>query len=323
MNENLRQSPAGARFTKSFESCLKRRSDGLFVPYYCPAGKLTIGWGHTNDHGRHFDLHSVWTQADCDAAFVDDMAGFELVVRRLVRVQLTQGWFDALVDFAYNAGEGALAGSTLLRKVNAGDFAGAAREFQRWDHIHDPKTGQLVQIRGLTRRRASEMLLAQGIPDANYDGRPDAVAAAVEAPIVEAPVNEAPAIEAAPELMPQAAATAPADKSLVDSKIAQRAVAGAASAAVPVAGQAINAASNATPDPAPTSISDIINNTTMAADAARSVTEVLPAPPKGFWQVVGHLLTDPVVIGVFGVLAILAFAGVIWERNRKLKQEGV
>jgi hypothetical protein len=72
-----------------------------------------------------------------------------------------------LVSLCYNIGEGNLAKSTLLRKVNAKDFAGAAAEFKRWNK------GGGKTLPGLTRRRASEALLFQGVPDENYDGKAD------------------------------------------------------------------------------------------------------------------------------------------------------
>ena len=95
------------------------------------------------------------------------MAIFEKAVTRNVTVQLNQDQFDALVSFTFNLGEGNLKQSTLLQKVNAGDFAGAAKEFPRWN-----KAGGQV-LPGLVRRRASEALLFQSIPDSNYDGVPD------------------------------------------------------------------------------------------------------------------------------------------------------
>jgi len=173
----MRISHGGIAIIKAFESCLRQMPNGNFKAYICPAGVLTIGWGHTNDHGRAFDANSIWTQSQCDAAFLEDMAHFENAVKRLVKVQLAQAQFDALVSFAYNCGEGNLAKSTLLRKVNAGDFAAAALEFPRWN-----RGGGRV-LAGLTRRRASEALLFQSIADANYDGKPDApMPQAVDAP---------------------------------------------------------------------------------------------------------------------------------------------
>lgn len=160
--------PAGANLIKHFEGCKQKVAHG-FKAYVCPAGVLTIGWGHTNHHGRKFTRDSVWTQAACDEAFSEDMLGFESAVRRLVKVKLTPYQFDALVSFCYNCGEGNLAKSTLLKKVNAGDFLGAALEFGKWN-----KGGGKV-LAGLTRRRASEALLFQNIPDEDYDGKPDHV----------------------------------------------------------------------------------------------------------------------------------------------------
>ena len=76
---------------------------------------------------------SRWTQKECDDVFMEDMQGFEKAVRRLVKVELEPWQFDALVSFTYNCGEGNLQKSTLLRKVNAGDFRGAALEFHKWN----------------------------------------------------------------------------------------------------------------------------------------------------------------------------------------------
>jgi lysozyme len=84
------------------------------------------------------------------------MAKFEAAVRSHVKVDLAQWQFDALVSFAYNCGIGNLKSSTLLRKVNKGDFAGAAREFGKWN-----KAGGRV-LTGLTRRRAAEATLFEG-----------------------------------------------------------------------------------------------------------------------------------------------------------------
>ena len=159
-------SAKGAALIKHFESC-KEPVPGGFKAYLDPVGILTIAWGHTNHHGRQFDANSIWTQAECDAEFLSDMARFEAAVHRLVNVPLNQDQFDALVSFSYNCGEGNFEGSTLRRKLNVGDFDGAANEFPRWNKAQ----GQVLP--GLVRRRASEALLFRSIPDSNYDGIPD------------------------------------------------------------------------------------------------------------------------------------------------------
>lgn len=121
----------------------------------------TIGWGHTGPEVRP---GLVWTQEQADAAFETDLLPRERDVERLVTVPLTQGQFDALVSFVYNAGadidkdtiaEG-LGDSTLLKKLNAGDVAGAAEEFLKWT-----RSGGKV-LGGLVRRRQAERALFLG-----------------------------------------------------------------------------------------------------------------------------------------------------------------
>src|SRR6478672_2522915 len=132
-NKDLRLSPAGSNLIKHYESCLQPVGKNKFKAYRCPAGVLTIGWGHTNHHGRKFRAGDVWAQKECNDEFAKDMTIFENAIKRLVKVPLNQSQFDALVSFTYNIGEGAFSTSTLLRKLNAGDFEGAALEFPRWN----------------------------------------------------------------------------------------------------------------------------------------------------------------------------------------------
>jgi lysozyme len=122
----------------------------------------TIGRGHT---GPEVKPGLVWTQEQADTTFLEDLRRFERDVETLVTVPLTQGRFDALVSFAYNVGadidadtlaEG-LGDSTLLRKLNAGDYEGAAQEFKKWNK----NDGQVM--RGLVRRRAAEEALFRGM----------------------------------------------------------------------------------------------------------------------------------------------------------------
>ena len=85
----------------------------------------------------------------------NDLHATSIPVEGLVRVSVTDNQFAALVSFAFNVGVNNLRNSTLLRKVNAGDFAGAALEFGKWN-----KAGGRV-LAGLTRRRAAEATLFQ------------------------------------------------------------------------------------------------------------------------------------------------------------------
>lgn len=140
-------SKAGLDLIKQFE--------GLYLQAYrCPAGVPTIGYGHT----AGVAMGQTITQQHADDYLRRDVRQFERAVARLVTVPLTQGQFDALVSFAFNLGEGALAQSTLLRLLNAGDYAGAAAQFDRWN-----KAGGRV-LPGLVRRRAAERALFEARP---------------------------------------------------------------------------------------------------------------------------------------------------------------
>lgn len=96
---------------------------------------------------------SVITEQQAEVLLSKDLTLFEKGVTSLVKVPLTQGQFDALVSFAFNLGLGRLAKSTLLRKVNAGDHAGAAQEFGKWVFAAGNR------LRGLVLRREAEALL--------------------------------------------------------------------------------------------------------------------------------------------------------------------
>lgn len=149
----MRISSAGLELIKRFEGLHKVRGDGKIVPYKDPVGVLTIGYGHTNHQGRRFDEQTVWSKEEAEQVLLEDLEIHEKAVKRLVKVPLTQGQFDALVSFSFNLGEGNLSRSTLLRKLNSGDYEGAAREFPRWCRAG----GRILP--GLVKRRKAEMEL--------------------------------------------------------------------------------------------------------------------------------------------------------------------
>lgn len=113
--------------------------------------KWTIGFGCTN--GVYEGL--VWTREQADEAFRKELETFESAVNRFVTVDLNQNQYEALVSFAYNCGTGALQKSTLLKKLNKGDYKGAAAQFQFWNNVNGKP------VKGLTQRRASEASLFQ------------------------------------------------------------------------------------------------------------------------------------------------------------------
>lgn len=153
-------SPTGEKFIKHFESC-------ELIAYPDPGTNgepFTIGWGHT---GSDVCEGMVWSQEYADKMFICDIAPREDSVNSLLIVEVTQWQFDALVSFVYNLGAGAFSGSTLLRKINDRDYAGAANEFPRWNRA----AGRIM--RGLTRRRYAERALFEGesLEDALRIGR--------------------------------------------------------------------------------------------------------------------------------------------------------
>jgi len=126
-------------------------SEGLrLTAYRDSVGVLTIGYGHT---GPDVYEGQTITKEEAESLLMRDVHIAELDVHAMVKVPLSQHQYDALVDFAFNLGGPALHGSTLLRLLNAGDYAGADAEFKKWDHA-----GGKV-LTGLTKRRAAEAAL--------------------------------------------------------------------------------------------------------------------------------------------------------------------
>jgi lysozyme len=139
-------SKACINLVRSFEGYHRKLANGDCTTYYCPAGVLTIGYGCTVG----INPGDVWTHEQAIAALKRELEKHETAVNELVKTEINQNQFDALVSFSYNCGSGALGKSALLKKVNKGDFAGAAAEFHKWN-----KGGGKV-LPGLVRRRAQE-----------------------------------------------------------------------------------------------------------------------------------------------------------------------
>jgi lysozyme len=137
-------SPAGLSLLKKSEGFRDR-------VYPDVAGFSTIGFGHRLRPSEAYPIGISFSQAD--SILTHDVAIAEAAVNHLVKVPLTQGQFDALVDFTFNLGAGRLASSTLLRYLNAGKFDAAAWELLAWDHAGSH------EISGLKARREAEFEL--------------------------------------------------------------------------------------------------------------------------------------------------------------------
>ena len=143
----MQTSDKGIAMIKQFEGC-------KLTAYQDSVGVWTIGYGWTKPvDGKPIRAGMTIKQETAERLLKTGLVSYESDVSRLVKVGLTQGQFDALVSFTYNLGARSLSTSTLLRKLNTGDYAGAADEFLRWN-----KAGGKV-LNGLTRRREAERAL--------------------------------------------------------------------------------------------------------------------------------------------------------------------
>lgn len=149
----MKTSPAGIALIQEFEG---RRLEA----YKCPAGIWTIGYGHTSAAGEPTVTPGmVITKQEAVDILKRDLVKYESAVDRLVTVPLSQNQFDALVSFTYNVGEGALSKSTLLKKLNRGEYAAVPAELMKWTK------GGGKELPGLVRRRRAEAAMWRGVDD--------------------------------------------------------------------------------------------------------------------------------------------------------------
>lgn len=142
--ETLKPSPECADMTEHFEGFSSK-------PYYDSAGHLTWGIGETED----VDPNGTISYDEAVERFLMRLEkDYGYWVGKKVKVPLYQHEYDALACFTYNLGVGNLTNSTLLRKLNQGDYEGAAEEFLEWNKAR--VDGELVELAGLTRRRKAE-----------------------------------------------------------------------------------------------------------------------------------------------------------------------
>jgi lysozyme len=125
---------------KEFEGC-------ELTPYLDIANVWTNGYGNTHNV---IPNGPAITQDHADLDLLSNMQSSFDSVNNLVTVKITSNQINALVDFVYNLGSGSLAGSTLLKLLNQGNYEGAAEQFKYWNHANG------VVVAGLTRRRSAE-----------------------------------------------------------------------------------------------------------------------------------------------------------------------
>jgi lysozyme len=131
---------------------IKAREALRLEAYQDDGGVPTIGWGHV----LGVQLGDVCTVEQAEAWFEQDVSPCERCVAGLVTEELTQNQFDVLCSFVFNLGCAALRNSTLLRLLNAGDTAGAAEQFARWNHVEGVVDAKLT----LRREQEREVFLS-------------------------------------------------------------------------------------------------------------------------------------------------------------------
>jgi lysozyme len=163
--ETLRTSRLGLHLKAHFEGCRLRS-------YRCPAGVWTIGYGHTSGAGGVVNLadgrrvyqigaNMEITQEEADRLFWADTDMFEDGVEKILGMPghlLTTPQFDALVSLAFNIGLTAFRKSTVCKRVLAGELDRVPEAMLWWNKARD-RTGTLVEMKGLTRRRRAEAAL--------------------------------------------------------------------------------------------------------------------------------------------------------------------
>lgn len=126
--------------------------------YQCEAGRWSIGYGSTEG----IRPGMVITKDTADRLFQHDVQRHAIGVEKLLKVPVSDDQFAAMVSLAFNIGLTNFASSTLLKRVNAGDLAGASNWFGPWNKVRNPETRQLEISIGLVKRREAERQLFLG-----------------------------------------------------------------------------------------------------------------------------------------------------------------
>jgi lysozyme len=136
------------RRTNDAGRAIIKEAEGLVLSsYLCPAKVWTIGYGCTTDVRPGQTI----SESEAEERLTRDLEDAERCVNNALSVTLTDNQFSALVSFVFNLGCGAFKGSTLFKRLQAGDIPGAAKEFEKWN-----KGGGKV-LQGLVTRRKAEM----------------------------------------------------------------------------------------------------------------------------------------------------------------------
>ncbi|WP_319421645.1 lysozyme [Pleurocapsa sp. FMAR1] len=143
-------SPVAINLIKEFEG-FERQA------YIDTDGEAVIGYGLSQIEGKPVQVGDRVSAEQANAALKAQVQEIQQELDRAIKVKLSDRQLSALASLSFNVGVDYIAESTLIRKINAKDYAGAANEFLRWDKAN--VGGALVQMPGLTRRRQAERQL--------------------------------------------------------------------------------------------------------------------------------------------------------------------
>lgn len=155
---------------KNYEKGLDPKTGALLngpalESYKCPAGIWTIGYGLTSSMGIIEVVDGLKITEDQANAYLDSaIKKISAQIIPLIHRELSDEKFSSLISFVFNLGIGSLSDSTLLKRLNDGDFKGAANEFLKWDKYKD-KDGVIKESEGLLRRRFEERTLFLSVPN--------------------------------------------------------------------------------------------------------------------------------------------------------------
>ncbi len=117
-------------------------------------GTAVIGYGMSKINGRKVTMKDIISQSDAEAALKKELEKIQEQILTIVKVELNENQLTALTSFVFNVGIEQFKNSTLLKKLNKGDYKSAGNEFPRWNKANRGK--RLVPLAGLTRRRLAE-----------------------------------------------------------------------------------------------------------------------------------------------------------------------
>ncbi len=146
MNDHLSINQAGVELIKRdrdlHQKNRKKDSEQVISTYLSLNNVLLIGYRTTNPQFRN---GKKITESEAEQFFWEEIEYFEMVVKKLVEVELNENEFSALVSFAYKCGENGFKKSTVLKRLNEGDIDGCAEALQRWNKSRSGVVTRLVK----------------------------------------------------------------------------------------------------------------------------------------------------------------------------------